>query len=253
MVLRIASWNVNSLKARAAHVERFVAEHAPDMLCLQEIKGEALATQIEGYQAAAVLQKTYNGVAIFGRVPFAVVQERLWEDDTQARYLEVECPNALRLIAIYAPNGNPVGSDKFTYKCAWLDHLVARVHTLRAQRMPFVIVGDFNIIPQPQDCHDVAAWADDALYAREAREAWRTLINLGLTDALRAIKGQGEEAYSFWGYQASAWPRNHGIRIDHALLSPPLADRLISCDIVKECRGWDTPSDHAPLVMELDL
>jgi exodeoxyribonuclease III len=249
-MLRLATWNVNSLAARAEHVTRFLAERAPDILCVQEVKGTAIPQAFEGYTVALVGQKAYNGVAVLSRVPMTVMAERLPGDDgdAQARYLEVDA-GGMRILNIYAPNGNPVGTDKFAYKLAWLERLRARAAELRAARTPFAILGDFNIIPEPADCHDPAAWADDALFQPESRAAFRALAHLGLTDPLAGTAGH----YTFWGYRGGAWPANKGVRIDHALLSPSLADGLRACEVDTGPRGWERPSDHTPLLVEVEI
>ncbi|QQG36999.1 MAG: exodeoxyribonuclease III [Micavibrio aeruginosavorus] len=252
----IATWNVNSIKARLDHVLRWLGEHKPDVLMLQELKGlecPADAFRQQGYTCAFVAQKTYNGVATLTRTPVSPLLTRLPGDeaDEQARYLEVE-HSGLRLINVYAPNGNPVDSEKYTYKLQWLERLRLHIAGLRAKALPFVIGGDFNIIPEERDCYDPKAWHDDALFRLESRQQFRALMNLGLTDALRVSNGNGGE-YTFWDYQAGAWPQNKGIRIDHFLLSPDIADRLRSCRIDKAPRGWDKASDHTPVLLEIGL
>lgn len=252
--MKIASWNVNSVKARLGHVKAWLEARQPDVLLLQELKGLEFPHEVFaeiGYQGAALTQKSYNGVAVLARGDMRVVQEGLPGDgeDLQARYLEVEF-GGVRVINIYLPNGNPVGTDKFSYKLAWMERLRARLASLRAEEVKFVIGGDFNVIPEDEDCHDPAAWAGDALFRPESRNAYRALLNLGLTDALRAVNKAGGE-YTFWDYQAGAWPRNKGIRIDHFLLSPALADRLAGCVIDREPRGWEQPSDHTPIIVEI--
>lgn len=252
--MKIASWNVNSVKARLEHVKSWLALRQPDILMLQELKGLEFPAEIFaeiGYKSAAVTQKAYNGVAILARQEMDVVLEALPgdEQDVQARYLEVET-GGVRVINIYLPNGNPVGTDKFSYKLAWMERLYKRLAVLRAAEVKFAIGGDFNVIPEDEDCHDPAAWRGDALFQPESRNAYRALLNLGLTDALRAVnKAAGE--YTFWDYQAGAWPRNKGIRIDHFLLAPALADRLADCVIDREPRGWEQPSDHTPIIVEI--
>lgn len=250
-MLSVATWNVNSLKARAAHVQRFLDSCAPDVLMIQEVKGAALAAGFTGYDSAAVLQKAYNGVAVFSRLPFEVVSKSVLEGDDQARYLEVALATGERLINIYAPNGNPADGPKFSYKIKWLEALTARVGALRAARVPLLVAGDFNIIPKDADCHDPAVWAGDALFRPESRAAWRAMRNTGMTDAFR-VHTPGAEHYTFWDYQGGAWPQNRGVRIDHVLLAPALADRLASCEIDAEPRGWDTPSDHTPVIVKMD-
>lgn len=273
--MRIASWNVNSLKARHSHVEHYLADSGLDVLMVQELKGLEFPHEdfkALGWHTAAVTQKTYNGVAIFSKTPVTVIKNALPGDDSdeQARYLEFET-NGVRLIDIYLPNGNPVFSeaspsnrgsdprlrgdafnDKFTYKLDWMQRLYERLKSLREDNIPFVVGGDFNVIPEDQDCYDPKAWQSDALAQPESRAAFRKLLHLGLTEAFRALhKGAGH--YTFWDYQAGAWPKDHGIRIDHFLLSPELADRLISCSIDKTPRALDKPSDHTPIMIEIDL
>ena len=253
--MKIATWNVNSIKARRKHVQRWLAAHSPDILMMQELKGlEFPADAFEGYHTQAVTQKTYNGVAILSREPVQVVLEKLPGDETdeQARYLEVEAggDHPLRLINIYAPNGNPVGSEKYPYKLSWLDRLYARLKDLREQEISFIIGGDFNIIPQDEDCYDPALWIQDALFKIESRSRFRALLNLGLTDAFRVFNSDAKQ-YTFWDYQAGAWPKNNGIRIDHFLTSPPITDRLKSCFIDTAPRGEEKASDHTPVIVEL--
>ena len=256
MVMKIVSWNVNSIKARLDHAVRFLTESTPDLMFLQELKGESFphdAFAPLGYRAIAVGQKAYNGVAILSRgddLP-TVVLDRLPGDggDEQARYLEVDY-RGVRLINIYLPNGNPVGTEKYDYKLAWMDRLYARLKALRDESVPFLIGGDFNVIPDPEDCYDPAAWAEDALFLPATRASFRRFLNLGLYDAFRVFtKGGGH--YTFWDYQAGAWAQNKGIRIDHFLLSPAIADRLSSCVIDSNPRAWDKASDHTPIMIEI--
>ena len=174
--------------------------------------------------------------------------------DEQARYLEFET-NGIRLIDIYLPNGNPVGendqkSEKFTYKLEWMERLYQRLKALREDNIPFAIGGDFNVIPEDKDCWDPKVWENDALARPESRAAFRKLINLGLYEAFRALNNAAGQ-YTFWDYQAGRWPKDEGIRIDHFLLSPEIADKLVSCDIDKTPRGWDKPSDHTPIILEI--
>ncbi|HOO82821.1 MAG TPA: exodeoxyribonuclease III [Alphaproteobacteria bacterium] len=253
--MKIASWNVNSLKARRAHVENYLASSGLDVLMVQELKGLDFPHEdFEklGWHTAAVTQKTYNGVAIFSKTPVKVIKDALPgdKDDEQARYLEFET-GGIRLIDIYLPNGNPVGTEKFTYKLDWIERLYKRLKTLREDNIPFAIGGDFNVIPEDKDCYDPKKWMDDALFQPESRAAFRKLLHLGLTEAFRAMHN-GAGHYTFWDYQAGAWPKNHGIRIDHFLLSPELADRLINCTIDKALRALDKPSDHTPIIIEIE-
>lgn len=249
--MKVATWNVNSIKARLDHVKNWIVANKPDVLMMQELKGEsfpALDFSELGYHNAFVAQKAYNGVATLSRHAIEILASKLpgADSDEQARYLETRI-NGIRFINIYLPNGNPVDSEKFTYKLAWMDRLIARVIELRQQADPFVIAGDFNVIPEDKDCYDPAVWANDALFRMETRRRFRTLVNLGLTDGFRALNRQAGQ-YTFWDYQAGAWPRNLGIRIDHFLCSPTLADRLQSCDIDKEERSREKASDHTPVL-----
>lgn len=249
--MKIATWNVNSIKAREAHVRQWLSDRAPDILMLQELKGLEFTYTFDGYAVQAVGQKTYNGVAILSKGPCTVVLERLPgdESDEQARYLEVEYKD-LRLINIYLPNGNPVESEKYPYKLQWMKRLHARLRELRAAQVSFLIGGDFNVIPEPRDCYDPAAWEEDALFKIETRQAFRALLNLGLSDAFRVFNQEAGQ-YTFWDYQRGCWPANKGIRIDHFLLSPPLADRLVRCTIDTDPRGWEKASDHTPIIVEI--
>ncbi len=252
--MKITSWNVNSLKARREHVDKYLTETAPDVLMVQELKGLEFPHgdfKTLGFETHAITQKAYNGVAIFSKTPITVIQEGLPGDDSDehARYLECEI-NGLRLINIYAPNGNPVDSDKYPYKLAWLKRLKIHLAALREQQIPFAIGGDFNVIPEPKDCYSPNAWKEDALFRIETRQAYRKILSLGLTDSFRVFNPLPDN-YTFWDYQAGAWDKNHGIRIDHFLLSPELADRLQSCKIDTSPRGWDKPSDHTPITIEI--
>jgi len=252
--LKIASWNVNSIKARLEHVKRWLKTHDPDILMIQELKGldfPSPAFEALGYDAHAVTQKAYNGVAILSKEPQDVVLKHLPGDETdkQARYLEVHY-QGMRLINIYLPNGNPVGTEKFDYKLAWMDRLYKRLKDLREGGIPFLMGGDFNVIPTEIDCHDPAAWKDDALFQPESIAKFRSLLHLGLIDVFRVFN-QEPEQYTFWDYQGGAWPQNKGIRIDHFLSSPPVTDRLLSCVIDKELRGEEKASDHTPIIVTL--
>lgn len=251
--MKIATWNVNSIKARTTHARRWLERVRPDFLCLQELKGlEFPREAFEGYEIRAVGQKAYNGVAILANSSFEVILEKLPGDDTdeQARYLEIRAADGLRLINIYLPNGNPWPGEKFDYKMRWMDRLHARLKELREAEIPFVVTGDFNVIPEAIDCWDPKVWANDALYRIETRQKFRTFLNLGLTDAFRALNSK-EGQYTFWDYQAGCWQKDRGIRIDHFLLSPPVTDRLVSCIIDKEPRGEDSPSDHTPVILTI--
>ncbi|MGZ9097342.1 MAG: exodeoxyribonuclease III [Micavibrio sp.] len=249
--MKIATWNVNSIKARLPHVQSWLEKNRPDVLMIQELKGEAFPVEeftALGYHCAYKGQKAYNGVATLSLHPVEMLSDQLPgdENDLQARYLETRI-NGIRFINAYMPNGNPVESEKYPYKLAWLARLKNRVAALRLTADPFLLAGDFNVIPEPEDCYDPRVWAGDALFLPQTRQAYRAILNLGLTDAFRVFH-QGGNHYTFWDYQAGSWPANKGIRIDHILLSPLLADRLQACMIDPEPRGWDKASDHTPIL-----
>lgn len=252
--MKIASWNVNSIKARGEHVKRYLSESGPDVLMVQELKTPDFPAEnfaATGYESAAVGQKTYNGVAVLSKTPVTVILDRLPgdPDDEQARYLEVET-GGMRMVCAYMPNGNPAPGPKYDYKLGWMARLYARLKTLRDEDTPFLIGGDFNVIPEEKDCHAPEDWKEDALFRLESRKAFRALLALGLTDAFRVFDTRAGQ-YTFWDYQAGAWPKNNGIRIDHFLLSPVIADRLAGCRIDAAPRGWDKPSDHTPIEIEV--
>ena len=253
---RIATWNVNSIKARLENVTRWLEQARPNVLLMQEIKCltenfPAAHFEALGYRAVALGQKSYNGVAVLSDQAIEVEAERLPGDkaDEQARYLEV-LTHGLRIASIYLPNGNPPDTEKYSYKLAWMTRLHKRVDALFKREEPFVLGGDYNVIPDPVDCHDPKVWTNDALYKLETRRRFRTILNLGVTEAYRALNPRSR-AYSFWDYQGGAWDSDHGIRIDHLLLSPQAADRLTGCSIDREPRGWKKASDHTPVICEL--
>lgn len=255
--MRIATWNVNSIKTRLEHLLSWLADTKPDVVCLQEIKtvdANFPAERIEdaGYAVAVHGQKTYNGVALLARHPMEDVTVRLPGDETdeQARYIEAliapKDAEPVRVASLYLPNGNPVPGPKYDYKLAWMERLANRTADLMCTEEGFVLAGDYNVIPHARDVHAPAAWAEDALFRPQTRHAYQALLNLGLTDAYRTCHGEGGQ-YSFWDYQGGAWPKNHGIRIDHLLLSPQTADRLEGAGIDRFTRGWEKPSDHVPV------
>ena len=259
--MRIATWNVNSINARLETVLAWFKEASPDVACLQEIKCvdekfPAEAFESMGYNVAVHGQKTYNGVAMLSKTPLEDIRRGLPEGDgdDHARYIEavVSGPRPVRVGGLYLPNGNPLGTEKFAYKLRWMERLNAHARNLLALEEPMVLTGDFNVIPEDTDCENPTAWIDDALFQPQSRGAFRALKWLGLTDAHQAAGG-GSHAYTFWDYQAGAWQRNHGIRIDHALLSPQAADRLKGVVIHRDVRDTEKPSDHVPVVVELDL
>ncbi|MEK0085540.1 exodeoxyribonuclease III [Benzoatithermus flavus] len=254
----IATWNVNSINARLSNVLEWLGAAKPDVVLLQEIKCQDAAFPREaiedlGYQVATYGQKSYNGVAILSRWPILDVVRGLPGEpgDEQARYLEATV-DGMRVASIYLPNGNPVGTEKFAYKLAWMERLRARAADLLESGAPLVLGGDYNVIPEPIDCHDPKAWEGDALFRPESRRAFRALLHLGLVDAFRALHPHEEHAYSFWDYQKGAFQLDHGIRIDHLLLSPAAADRLVACAIDKEPRRRPKASDHTPVVATLE-
>jgi exodeoxyribonuclease-3 len=262
-VLKIATWNVNSIKQREAACAEWLRQTSPDVLCLQELKCLTDAFprttfQDLGYNCAVLGQKSFNGVAILSKFPIDETIAALPGDegDGQARYLEavLSLPSggAMRVASIYAPNGNPAPGEKFDYKLAWFDRLKAHARALLLYEEPLVLAGDFNIIPRPNDVYNPANWAEDALFRLEAREAFRRVLHLGLTDALLASDSKGGQ-YTFWDYQAGAWQKDMGLRIDHILLSPQAADYLSNASIDRKPRGWDKPSDHVPVWAELRL
>jgi exodeoxyribonuclease-3 len=255
--VKIATWNVNSIRQRETHVQRWLQKAQPDVLFLQETKCEAaafpsLSFHGVGYTAEVVGQKSYNGVAVLARVPFTVVHRSLPglpEDDAQARYIEVEV-EGMTLIGIYLPNGNSRGEEGFAYKLAWMDCLADRAQVLLDDDRPMLITGDFNVCPADDDFAPGSLSATDALVRPETRARYRRMIWMGLTDAVRAVHPHGP-IYTFWDYQGGAWQRDLGLRIDHALLSPTLAERLVSADPDKAERGEAQPSDHVPVVITL--
>jgi exodeoxyribonuclease-3 len=255
-MITIATWNINSIKARLALVKEWLAQNPIDFVLLQEIKCTTETFPAQefndlGYQAIAKGQPAYHGVALLSRHPVTLISDQLLSDDTQARYLEVQHKDT-HLINIYAPNGNPVGTEKFDYKLRWLEALYQRASQLRRQRVPFLIAGDFNIIPEDGDARRPDEWIEDALMQPQSRQWWHNLCELGLIDAYRYLHPHDRDAFTFWDYQAGCWPRNNGIRIDHALVSPQLADRLEKCWIDRTPRGLEKPSDHTPLIVQLD-
>ena len=259
--MKIATFNINGVKARLPALLDWLRDSAPDVAVLQEIKSEDAAfpagpIEDMGYNVATHGQKGFNGVAILSKRPLEDVTRGLPGDegDAQARWIEATVSGeraALRVCGLYLPNGNPAPGPKYDYKLAWMARLEARARALLATEDPIVILGDFNVIPQPLDARDPAAWADDALYLPQSRAAWRRLVHLGLTDAWRAL--HDAPGYTFWDYQAGAWAKDRGIRIDHILLSPQAADRLTACGVDRETRGGDKPSDHAPVWADLDI
>jgi exodeoxyribonuclease-3 len=255
--VKIATWNVNSIRAREAHVVRWLQSAQPDVLVLQEIKCEAtgfpsLAFEAIGYRAEVVGQKSYNGVAALARVPFTVSHRCLPgepDGESQARYLEIDAAG-LAIGGIYLPNGNSGGEAGYQYKLDFMDRLHDRAAALLDADTPCILLGDYNVCPDDSDSAPGTLSANDALVRPDTRQRFRALQWLGLTDAVRALQPEGP-AYTFWDYQAGAWPRDRGLRIDHAMLSPTLAERLVSVRRCRDERGQTQPSDHVPVMVEL--
>jgi exodeoxyribonuclease-3 len=257
--MQIATWNVNSIKQRQEHALAWLRESAPDIVCLQEIKCldeqfPRAAFEDLGYNLAVLGQKSFNGVAILSKLPFDEVRYGLPGDETdmQSRFIEAVVSTrdgALRVCCLYLPNGNPAGTEKLTYKLAWMDRLRAFAAERLQLEEPIILAGDYNVIPAPGDVSDVSNWLTDALYLPDTRMRFNALKNLGYVDALRACRDE-PGLYTFWDYQAGAWQKNRGLRIDHLLLSPHAADRLTSARVEKGLRAQDKPSDHVPVVAD---
>ena len=260
--MKIATWNINGVKARIDGLLAWLQSASPDVLCLQEIKSVEDAFPREpiealGYNLAVLGQKGFNGVAILSKQPFDDIARGLPGDaaDEQARYLEAIIPangRAIRVASIYLPNGNPIGSEKFAYKLAWMERLEAHAANLLSLEEMSVLAGDYNVIAEPRDAHDPSLWTEDALFQPQSRQAFRKLVHLGFTDAIRTSH-PAEGVYTFWDYQAGAWQKDNGIRIDHLMLSPEAADRLAGAGIDRQTRGWEKPSDHVPVWIDLDV
>ncbi|MBI2253988.1 MAG: exodeoxyribonuclease III [Proteobacteria bacterium] len=262
--MKIATFNVNSLRARLANVLDWLKAASPDVALFQEIKCATpefprLEFEALGYHAEALGQKSYNGVAILSKTKFKLEQQGLPgnDGDEQARYLEavIETPEGarwkqVRVATIYLPNGNPVESEKYPYKLAWMEHLKRRAAALLKTEEPVILGGDYNVIPTDADVYDPVAWAEDALARPQTRAKFREIMHLGYTDAFQHLHPEGHR-YTFWDYQAGAWQRDNGLRIDHLLLSPQAADCLDSCEIDRTPRGKEKPSDHTPIWVEL--
>ena len=261
--MKIATWNINGVKARLANLLQWLEQSSPDIACLQEIKSvddgfPRLEIEALGYHVETHGQKGFNGVALLSKKKPDEVNHGLPGDDAdeQARFIEGVFSadgGVLRVCSLYLPNGNPADDPvKYPYKLAWMKRLKDFAASRMALEEPLVLAGDYNVIPEPHDCHDPAVWAGDALFLPQTRRAYRDLENLGLTCATRAST-DATGLYSFWDYQAGAWQKNNGIRIDHLLLSPEAADKLRSSEIEKHVRSWEKPSDHVPVVAWLDL
>lgn len=258
--MRIATWNINGVKARIESLLSWLKETSPDVVGLQEIKSidegfPRLEIEALGYHVETHGQKGFNGVAILSKHRLEDIIRGLPGDptDEQSRYIEavISRPTGgvVRVGVLYLPNGNPLGTEKFPYKLAWMRRLEAHARARLALEEPFLLIGDYNVIPQPIDAKRPEAWVNDALYQPESRGAFEALKALGLTDCVRAVIG--DQVFTFWDYQAGAWQKNEGIRIDHILASPEAADRLATVGIDRYVRGWEKPSDHVPVWVEL--
>lgn len=259
--MKIATFNINGIKARIQALPDWLDDAQPDVVLLQEIKSvdENFPREMfeeRGYNVETHGQKSFNGVAILSKLPLEDVSRGLPGDDSdeQARWIEatVVGKQAIRICGLYLPNGNPAPGPKYDYKLAWMERLLARAQELMSDETPALMAGDYNIIPQAEDAKRPEAWVEDALYRPESRAAWRRIVNLGFTEAFRT-RTHGAGHYSFWDFQAGAWNRDDGIRIDHFLLTPQAADLLQDCQIDKEVRGREKPSDHVPVWVELDI
>ncbi len=258
--MKLATFNINGVKARIEALPAWLAASAPDVVCLQEIKSvdDGFPRDVfesMGYRVETHGQKAFNGVAILSRLPLEDVARGLPGDDgdEQARWIEATVigRKPVRLCGLYLPNGNPAPGPKYDYKLAWMARMEHRVRQLLTFEEPLVFAGDYNVISQAEDAAKPDAWVTDALFLPQSRAAFHRLLNLGLSDAFR-LREPRPGHYSFWDYQAGAWERNNGIRIDHLLLSAQAADLLVDCQIDKSERGGEKPSDHVPVWIELD-
>ncbi len=260
--MKIVTWNINGIKARIDNLLTWLEASAPDIVCLQEIKSvddqfPRMEIEALGYHVETHGQKGFNGVAILSKLRFDEVIRGLPGDeaDEQSRFIEgvfSTDTGVLRVVSLYLPNGNPVGTEKFPYKLRWMARLERWAQERLALEEPLVLAGDYNVIRDPIDARNAKAWVDDALFQPETRQAFRRLEALGFTDALRAVE-DAPGVYTFWDYQAGAWQKNNGIRIDHLMLSPEAADALAAAGVEKHVRGWEKPSDHVPVIAELAL
>jgi exodeoxyribonuclease-3 len=254
---KIATWNVNSLNVRLPQVLDWLRDQQPDILALQETKltdldFPTLDIAEAGYRAVFAGQKTYNGVAILSRLPAGeIVTDLPGLDDPQRRVLGATVGNT-RVLNLYVPNGQAVGSDKYAYKLTWLDHLTVWLQTELAKYPQLVVLGDFNIAPDDRDVHDPAAWTGQVLCSKPERAAFRCLLDLGLQDTFRLFP-QEDQTFSWWDYRSAAFRRNLGLRIDHILASPALAATCAACRVDKTPRGRERPSDHAPVIAEFAI
>lgn len=259
--MKIATFNINGIKARIGALTDWLKDAEPDVAVLQEIKsvdGNFPREHFEdlGYNVETHGQKGFNGVALLSRLPLEDISRGLPGDDSdeQARWIEATVMgerDAVRICGLYLPNGNPVPGPKYDYKLAWMERLFHRAESLMEDEVPAIITGDFNIIPQSEDAATPKEWEGDALFLPQSRAAFRRIVHLGFTEAFRARHPEPGH-YTFWDYQAGAWQRNNGIRIDHFLMTPACADMMTDCQIDSAVRGGDKPSDHVPVWVHLD-
>ena len=260
--MRIATWNVNSVNQRVDNLTAWLKAREPDVVCLQEIKCQDAGFPREplealGYNVVTHGQKTFNGVAILSKYPLEDVTRGLPgdESDVQSRFITATVSagaGSVKVACLYLPNGNPTNTEKYPYKLKWMDRLSQFTREHLKFEEPLVLAGDYNVIPTAADVHNPEAWLTDALFLPQTRTKFRELANLGMTDALRAISNE-HGLYTFWDYQAGAWQKNNGIRIDHLMVSPQAADRLSAAGVDKYVRAWEKPSDHVPVWIDLNF
>jgi len=255
--MKIATWNVNSIRARQERVLAWLAAESPDVLCLQELKAidehvPVLEYQALGYESAVYGQRTYNGVAILSRSPITEVERGVGPSgaDPQARFI-AGTVRGLRIASVYVPNGETVASEKFAYKLAWMARLKAYAAARLAQSAPLLLCGDFNIAPQPIDVYDPARWDGHVMFSKPERAAFAELLGIGLVDVVRELNPE-QAIYTWWDYRLLAFPKDRGLRIDHVLAAPTLRARMRSARVDREARTGLQPSDHAPVVVELE-
>lgn len=262
LIMKIATWNINGVKARIENLQHWLKESSPDIACLQEIKSmDDLFPRLEiealGYHVETHGQKGFNGVAILSKKsPDEVIRGLPGDDsDEQSRFIEAVFSTekgVLRVVSLYLPNGNPVDTEKFPYKLSWMQRLETWAKDRLKLEEPLVLAGDYNVIPEPNDAKNPQQWLGDALFQPQSRQAFRRLENLGFTEAVRAATDE-DGVYTFWDYQAGAWQKNNGIRIDHLMLSPEAANHFVATDIEKHVRAWEKPSDHVPVTVTLSV
>jgi exodeoxyribonuclease-3 len=251
--MKIATWNVNSIRARMERVIPWLRDKQPDVLCMQELKVEEEKLSVTefaelGYTTVFALQKTYNGVAILSRTPATEVRVGLEDgvEDAQARLISATV-DGVRIINVYVPNGQIVGTDKYEYKLQWMARLRRYLDERCDRRQPLIVCGDFNVAPENGDVHDPVAWAKETLFHIDARQALETIRSWGLVDLFRLFH-YDPGYYTWWDYQMLAFPKNRGLRIDHIFASEPMARRCAGCLIDREARKGQKPSDHAPVI-----